>query len=538
MDYQVDMLNYLHDNNHFLQLKSSVIDHALEKLQLLPTSEKVDFLMEQLSLLYSKPNGRRYSQQTLSKSVIWNDISPALYRQILADNILTLPSTRHNKRLGSALKTDLDLADSSIKYLTVRKEKLASKDLKVSIFLDEVHSQMKVQYQNGKFYGWENGQATKTLLCTMLKSVAGKYRDIVTMSPVVNINADKIHQIWCNLLKVLTTIGFDVQVTMNDGHASNVNFFEKLIGKSLNVALTESHSCGIYTLNPYDTNKKIFLAFDPTHIFKNFYNNFQTYKVFHYPSFTNGEANPDLLIQANFDHLQELYNIERAKPERKAYKLTYKLLHPNSIEKSSAQLAVGCFHQSTINALKYYAKKGYPEFSGTAEFLQIIHNWFSVFNVKSLFAGQKSRDPYQTPIRKGDGKFQYDFFDKFLKWLTDWESSSGRGLSRQTFQAAKVTTLSIKYLIKQLLEDPLIEFVLLGLISSDYLESRFGWFRQLCGADYFNAVLQFLQAERKIRLRMLVQQGLSVAEIKAIFDDSEAANRDSDEISSSLHFRT
>ena len=148
----------------------------------------------------------------------------------------------------------------------------------------------------------------------MLKSVAGKYRDIVTMSPVVNINAEKIYLVWCNLLKVLTNIGFDVQVTMNDGHASNVKFFEKLIGKSLNVALTESRSCGIYTLNPYDNSKKIFLAFDPTHIFKNFYNNFQTYKIFHFPSFANEEVNPDLLIEANFDHLQELYDMERAKP--------------------------------------------------------------------------------------------------------------------------------------------------------------------------------------------------------------------------------
>ena len=73
---------------------------------------------------------------------------------------------------------------------------------------------------------------------------------------------------------------------------------------------------------------------------------------------------------------------------------------------------------------------------------------------------------------------------------------------------------------------------MLGLISSDYLESRFGWFRQLCGADYFNAVLQFLQAERKIRLCMLVQQGLTVAEIKAVFDDSDADNSESDKMSS------
>ena len=41
--------------------------------------------------------------------------------------------------------------------------------------MDEVYCQKKVQYLNGQFYGLENN-VTKTMLCTMIKSVAGKYR--------------------------------------------------------------------------------------------------------------------------------------------------------------------------------------------------------------------------------------------------------------------------------------------------------------------------------------------------------------------------
>ena len=66
---------------------------------------------------------------------------------------------------------------------------------------------------------------------------------------------------------MLTNIGFDVDLSMNDQHPSNVKFFEKLIGKPLDLALTESRLCGIYTLNPYDKSKKVYLAFDNTHIF-------------------------------------------------------------------------------------------------------------------------------------------------------------------------------------------------------------------------------------------------------------------------------
>ena len=68
-----------------------------------------------------------------------------------------------------------------------------------------------------------------------------------------------------------------------------------------------------------------------------------------------------------------------------------------------------------------------------------------------------------------------------------------------------------------------LDCILLGSIQSDYLECRFGWYRQLCGANYFNSVLQFLQAEKKIRLRSLVKLGFNMSSIKDIFNESNQA---------------
>ena len=170
---------------------------------------------------------------------------------------------------------------------------------------------------------------------------------------------------------------------------------------------------------------RVFLSFDTTHVFKNFYGNFQTYKNFEFPSFKDGVLNGDLSIRANFNDLQVLYDIEINQPERKAYKLNQKILHPKSIEKLNAQLAVGCFHDSTINALRYYSTRGYPEFEGTADFLQVIRNWFSIFNVKSLYSGQKSRNPFQNPIHKSEDD-NLKFLEKFFDWLSLWETSNGK----------------------------------------------------------------------------------------------------------------
>ena len=122
------------------------------------------------------------------------------------------------------------------------------------------------QYVNGKFYGAENGQFTKTLLSVMLKSVAGKYRDIIVMPPVFNINADILSEVWSNVVRVVTDIGFDVAITMTDGHSSNMSYFNSKMLKNPEEVCVE---------NEYNHGSKIFPCFDNTHLFKNFYNNWR-----------------------------------------------------------------------------------------------------------------------------------------------------------------------------------------------------------------------------------------------------------------------
>ena len=65
-------------------------------------------------------------------------------------------------------------------------------------------------------------------------------------------------------------------------------------------------------------------------------------------------------------------------------------------------------------------------------------------------------------------------------------------------------------------------YVLLGFIQSGYLEQRFGWYRQLCGANYFNSVLQLLQAEKSIRIRSLLDMNFNMDSIKEIFRKQNA----------------
>ena len=65
----------------------------------------------------------------------------------------------------------------------------------------------------------------------MIKSVAGNYKDVVSITCIVNIDADILYQVWLNVVKAVTELQFDITVTMTEGHKSNVRLFiEKLCG--------------------------------------------------------------------------------------------------------------------------------------------------------------------------------------------------------------------------------------------------------------------------------------------------------------------
>ena len=89
-----------------------------------------------------------------------------------------------------------------------------------------------------------------------------------------------------------------------------------------------------------------------------------------------------LVLHARFSDLVDLYEIEFEKPEKRAYKLNKKMPNP-SIEKSSVQLADICFYDGTIFTLRYYWRNGYPCVEETADFLQIIRDWYNLVHCKT-----------------------------------------------------------------------------------------------------------------------------------------------------------
>ena len=133
--------------------------------------------------------------------------------------------------------------------------------------------------------------------------------------------------------------------------------------------------------NPYFKSQFIFFLFDLVHLFKDIYNNLVNYGEYTCPSFDDFNKS----IRAKFSHVHELYRLELSSPLQRAHKLTDKVLHPSSIEKTNVMLADKCFHECTINGLNFYDKRGHPEFLETAKVFTIFRQWFDFFNVKSQY---------------------------------------------------------------------------------------------------------------------------------------------------------
>lgn len=147
-----------------------------------------------------------------------------------------------------------------------------------------------------------------------------------------------------------------------------------------------------------------------------------------------------------------------------------------------------------------------PSTVSTAEFLQIIQNWWNIFNTKTMYKGVCLRKPFctpflQTPADEEDVKIT--FLKQFTKWLTDWQSieNCNGQLTKDTYSALLHTTLTFMKIVEHSLSFlPDVKYVLAGKFQSDPLERRFGLYRSMAGCNYSPTYNELLECEKKIRI--------------------------------------
>lgn len=497
------------------QALTSLVDHFKEKASQLILDEskarKLNFLLDQLALTASSnKKQRRYSADLLACCALWQTTSPALYRQMLNEDILCLPSIRHLKNLTCPLNTATGMNEKAKIYLSERLKSLSEREKVMVLMIDEIYCAQRVEFMGGNFFGlMDSSQPVKTVLVFMIKSIAGPFKDTVALFPIANLDSKIMKTTTFQVLEALESLGCRITLLSLDNASANRKFYVQELCDGL---LTPSIP------HPEDSSRPLFLSFDPVHCFKNIYNNFQTRKKLQCPLFQESGV-----ICPSFTHIEELFQMEKGKPVKMAYKLTHKVISPSSIEKTNVKLADAVFHDSTIDTMEFFVNEGTkPEWGDTVTFLKIIRQWWNIVNVKTPGAGKRKRDPRKEPIFSKSSE-SFIFLQNFESWLGTWEGLEGchklrSGLTRETFLATIQTTRVLTRVTEHLLDVEHFEFVLLGQLQSDVIESHFGWVRQLAGGNYYVSLRQILEAEKSIKLRSLVRYSdCKLEDLKVLF---------------------
>lgn len=268
--------------------------------------------------------------------------------------------------------------------------------------------------------------------------------------------------------------GFHVIVTVADNHPVNRYFFKQVLCDGELKPLTK---------NPLNPNLELFVLIDPTHTVKNLYNNFQKSKGFCIPSIDNiGGYSP------KFQHIVQLYEMESTRQPRLAHRLSLTCLRPSNIQRTSAKLAYSVFDESTANAMEYFSINGKANWIDTARFVKDMSTLLKIVNVRDPTVGIAKKDSYRQPITSINEE-HFLLLSSYEKLFIAWRDKKTSGLTSETFTACILMCQTLSALANHLLNRG-FHYVLLGKMSSDQLEHRFGRFRQMSGANYFITVKQ------------------------------------------------
>ena len=385
----------------------------------------LNFILEQLKLLFITKKQRRYSVEMLVMSYIMHATSSKAYERLCQEQIIILPSVKTLRKITMNLDQRTGLDDSD--YLNIRFSKLNFFDRNVLLMIDEIYLSKRVESSGGQVFGLtESCAVAATALCFMIKSLSSGYQDMVGIYPIKNLKAESQKACFDKVMLLVHEIGFNVIGICVDNASANRKFFKDFL---CNGAWKASIP------NKY-TDGKIFLIFDPTHIIKNIYNNLVNRRVFEMPCMTPILDTP---LTASFADIEKVYNLECQKPLRIAHRLTETVLKPNSIEKVNVKLALAVFYESTVIGLKEYG------FHETASAIDLFLKLWNILNVSTSEIGKHKRDISRDPVRS-TADWKLKFLTDFGHYVSFWKNSNV-SMFCKLFLFKNIKQISYLYLI-------------------------------------------------------------------------------------------
>ncbi|KAF2889124.1 hypothetical protein ILUMI_17049, partial [Ignelater luminosus] len=338
--------------------------------------------------------------------------------------------------------------------------------------MDEIHLKENLDYKSGNIVGnaFNDEKLAKSAHVFMISSLMSPYKEVVHILPVNKMTGEVLHTFLKNIVIALHHIGFEVLGVVSDNHSIN----RKAISYFSNPPEVK-----IVYPNPADENKPLYFVIDTVHILKNIRNNWlnKRNQDFKYPNFSNMEISET----ASFEALKEMH----------------------------ASGSTSLLNSISISLKELKPRKHFQNWEGTANFIEIIFQWWDIVNVKTPLKGQRLQNVFQEPITLTSIHI-ISFLKTFLSWLSKWELlEDGITLTKETHFALKHTTEALIHMSNFLLEKENFNYFLCGKIQTDNLEERFGKYRQLAGSQYRVSFRQIFESETKLRIQAVMPLALT-----------------------------
>ncbi|KAH7966271.1 hypothetical protein HPB49_014965 [Dermacentor silvarum] len=144
---------------------------------------------------------------------------------------------------------------------------------------------------------------------------------------------------------------------------------------------------------------------------------------------------------------------------------------------------------ATLRYLQQYGRRfgvlGFEDSLPTIRFMEMIHKWFTIHNIRSTTFYVITRDPDRMPFSSCDDDRLSWLENEFLPFFAAWKETAPDKrafISLETYEALQITTRSTVESTKFLLRSGFI-YVLTAKFSSDPVEALFSTVRQLNGSN-------------------------------------------------------
>ena len=261
----------------------------------------------------------------------------------------------------------------------------------------------------------------------MISSVLSSNKDVGSLVPVQKMTTHDLTVMTQEVIQNVTRAGYRIVSVISDNNVVNRKLFMELSGTDRLVP---------YIQNPINVEERIYILFDTIHLLKCIRNNWinDVEKSFTFPDFSGNTV----ILNAVFSDLTNIYHMEKESIMKDGYKLTWKSLFSNNIDRQNVKLALKVFDRTTIAALEVLGPhtSKLQHWEGTAQFISIVLKFWNIVNVKNTTKGLHKLLEDATVISsiKDD---RLNWLDRFSSWLKLWNTKIEKQghLSKETSTA-------------------------------------------------------------------------------------------------------